>query len=190
MEGRAIARPNARVPEPATAAGRHLQWRAGQLPGQTRRLVFPSQRQQMPSMEGRAIARPNHPMTGGRAVEKCLQWRAGQLPGQTCRRRCRPERRRAAFNGGPGNCPAKRGPQPRRRHHRTDPSMEGRAIARPNRSLDLGSLTCPFSGVCERSRKRELRRCLDSVFKLRFALCHKASSGPRNLRAHRSARIR
>ena len=69
-------------------------------------------------------------------------------------------------------------------------SMEGRAIARPNRSLDLGSLTCPFAGVCERSRKRELRRCLDSVVKLRFALCHKASSGPRDLRAHRSARIR
>ena len=57
-------------------------------------------------------------------------------------------------------------------------SMEGRAIARPNRSLDLGWLTCPFAGVCERSRKRELRRCLDSVVKLRFALCHKGSSGP------------
>ena len=70
------------------------------------------------------------------------------------------------------------------------PSMEGRTIARPDRSLDLGSLTCPFAGVCERSRKRELRRCLDSVVKLRFALCHKASSGPRDLRAHRSARIR
>ena len=70
------------------------------------------------------------------------------------------------------------------------PSMEGRAIARPNRSLDLGWLTCPFAGVCERSRKLRLRRCPDSVVKLRFALCYKASSGPRDLRADHSARIR
>ena len=59
MEGRAIARPNhARV----TVQGNLvmlLQWRAGQLPGQT-------------SSPGR---RP--------VVAKQLQWRAGQLPGQT-----------------------------------------------------------------------------------------------------------
>ena len=56
--------------------------------------------------------------------------------------------------------------------------MEGRAIARPNRSLDLVGLTCPFAGTCERSRKLELRRCPNSVVKLHFALWHKASSGP------------
>lgn len=68
--------------------------------------------------------------------------------------------------------------------------MEGRAIARPNRSLDLGYLTCRFVGICERSRKLMLRRCAGSVVKLRIALRYKASSGPRDSRAHRSARIR
>ena len=142
-----------------------------------------------------------------------LQWRAGQLPGQT--RLPGPDRgRRRRFNGGPGNCPAKparraivatpistlqwragqlpgqtvAGPAPT--PERTGASMEGRAIARPNRSADLGLLTCLFAGVCERSRKLELRRCSDSVVKLRFALCRKAPSGPRDLCAHRSARIR
>ena len=68
--------------------------------------------------------------------------------------------------------------------------MEGRARARPDRSLDLVPLKCLFAGLCERSGKRELRRCVDCVVKLRFALCHKASSGPVDLCAHRSARIR
>ena len=94
-----------------------------------------------------------------------LQWRAGQLPGRT-----------PSLDRG-------------RRHH-VGPSMEGRAIARPNRSLDLGCLTCWFVGACERSRKLKLRTCSECVIKLRFALCYKASSGPRDLRAHRSARIR
>ena len=117
-------------------------------------------------MEGRAIARPNGPVGG------CVGGR-GRVPSMEGRAIARPNPR-----------------HPGRRAAGRQPSMEGRAIARPNRSLDLGSLTCPFAGVCERSRKRELRRCLDSVVKLRFALCHKASSGPRDLRAHRSARIR
>ena len=38
-----------------------LQWRAGQLPGQTPRYRFERGVQQQPSMEGRAIARPNAP---------------------------------------------------------------------------------------------------------------------------------
>ena len=62
-----------------------------------------------PSMEGRAIARPNLP--GARS---------------SCKDR--------SFNGGPGNCPAKR-PRPRPGLWRSRcPSMEGRAIARPNRA--------------------------------------------------------
>ena len=100
--------------------------------------------------------------------------------------------RALAFNGGPDNCPAEpdspsTGCTSRRIRL---PSMEGRTIARPNRSLDLGLLTCPFAGTCERSRKLELQRCSNSVVKLRFALWHKASSGPWDLRAHHSARIR
>ena len=59
MEGRAIARPNT-CASPICCATQSLQWRAGQLPGQTN----PGQ------------ARPGH--------YTCpLQWRAGQLPGQT-----------------------------------------------------------------------------------------------------------
>ena len=125
----------------------------------------------LPSMEGRTIARPNRGHEGHR-----FAWNVRQRP----------------FNGGPDNCPA----EPRRVRLRSPvaldhgPSMEGRTIARPNRSLDLGLLTCPFAGTCERSRKLELRRCPNSVVKLRFALWHKASSGPWDLRAHHSARIR
>ena len=68
-----------------------LQWRAGQLPGRT--IVA------QPSMEGRAIARPNRPSTFNGGPGNCpaeqpaivpvtliratLQWRAGQLPGRT-----------------------------------------------------------------------------------------------------------
>ena len=60
-----------------------LQWRAGQLPGQT-------------AASKRHTLRPEH-----------LQWRAGQLPGQTTLASSRNVSRRVAFNGGPGNCPAK-----------------------------------------------------------------------------------
>ncbi len=61
-----------------------LQWRAGQLPGQTR---------------GRSTANPGDSAS--------LQWRAGQLPGQTSGLRPFGRRSGTAFNGGPGNCPAK-----------------------------------------------------------------------------------
>ena len=63
MEGRAIARPPA--PSPDTFCS--LQWRAGQLPGQTRRQP-PNQVNVLPnaSMEGRAIARPNRPRPSSR----------------------------------------------------------------------------------------------------------------------------
>ena len=60
-----------------------------------------------------------------------LQWRAGQLPGQTQRDTQEHLRRTSTFNGGPGNCPAKRIRADGRQSLR-DPSMEGRAIARPN----------------------------------------------------------
>ena len=59
MEGRTIARPNAVGWALTTAPVSRLQWRAGQLPGQT-----------------------SKPVPSCRAVTT-LQWRAGQLPGQT-----------------------------------------------------------------------------------------------------------
>ena len=92
MEGRAIARPNPVVPSRWSAcriapdlAG--LQWRAGQLPGQTTAGI---------------VTVTSHRAAG-------LQWRAGQLPGQTG---VEPSIElvgvdRSCFNGGPGNCPAK-----------------------------------------------------------------------------------
>ena len=109
MEGRAIARPNNQA-ACGWLAFSALQWRAGQLPGQTRErqrhvCVLRSE----PSMEGRAIARPNWRRSSSSVRHQIfLQWRAGQLPGQTG-----PSRSTArcanAFNGGPGNCPAKPG---------------------------------------------------------------------------------
>ena len=107
-------------------------------------------------MEGRAIARPNPivvPLIGD--TRPLLQWRAGQLPGQTRLGNCLLLRPLLSFNGGPGNCPAKLEPhrqgemppqpfnggpgncpaKPQQAHstdHSIEPSMEGRAIARPN----------------------------------------------------------
>ena len=139
MEGRAIARPNPSASPLRLRRPKRLQWRAGQLPGQT--TSTPRQRdppRASASMEGRAIARPND----GLAVEDDagkLQWRAGQLPGQTtcnASRETTPSSRR--FNGGPGNCPAKPGPRisaARARSGAVRASMEGRAIARPNAML-------------------------------------------------------
>ena len=185
MEGRAIARPNPRDDATVTP-GFWLQWRAGQLPGQTRAARPPRPRRHA-SMEGRAIARPN--VHGGVTVIEhvALQWRAGQLPGQTrppfqrmmsghhasmegraiarpngrvCtsasppkaasmegRAIARPNRRAQSptcsggcrFNGGPGNCPAKRRVTERHDGLPSGASMEGRAIARPNKILLLAS---------------------------------------------------
>ena len=165
-----------------------LQWRAGQLSGRTRsspasgaatncfnggpgncpaepRHVHRRVQRRPASMEGRAIVRPNIEIGG-----KVHGAYVASMEGRAIVR-----------------------PNPERsvdRPHRDAASMEGRAIVRPNRSLDLGLLTCPFAGTCERSRKLGLRRCPNSVVKVRFALWHKASSGPRDSCAHHSARIR
>ena len=131
-----------------------LQWRAGQLPGHTR------------------------DTSGSAEFSRALQWRAGQLPGHTSPRHSHACNQRESFNGGPDNCPAIRELPTVAACVRIPASMEGRTIARPYRSSELVCLTCPFAGVCERCRKHELRRCLDSVVKLRFACSCKASSGP------------
>ena len=132
MEGRAIARPNRhgqagqhRLPQAfnggpgncpaeldsvATPADNesYLQWRAGQLPGRT------------------------DEMTAGAARKLVLQWRAGQLPGRTPAGGGHGDVGHRAFNGGPGNCPAEPDGTVVFAVQRI-PSMEGRAIARPNR---------------------------------------------------------
>ena len=110
-----------------------LQWRAGQLPGRTPQGGGPTHSPSPPSMEGRAIARPNTVFGNQTApAEWPLQWRAGQLPGRTglsYRRHCY---RTSPFNGGPGNCPAEPDHVNDDGTPLTKPSMEGRAIARPN----------------------------------------------------------
>ena len=109
-------------------------------------------------MEGRAIARPNAMSTiTDTIIADALQWRAGQLPGQTGAVHFVPVHRPPTFNGGPGNCPAKLVTPPRDGSVGSSsfnggpgncpakrdevgvgpervcrPSMEGRAIARPN----------------------------------------------------------
>ena len=157
MEGRTIARPNPWGRVVVARDNASLQWRAGQLPGQTWRSCVvtvsdtaafnggpdncPAKPTAItnrpayvaaPSMEGRTIARPNT-ARGQQASREItvLQWRAGQLPGQTCRRWSPARPMGPSFNGGPDNCPAKRDPMT---VHSADlsPSMEGRTIARPN----------------------------------------------------------
>ena len=158
MEGRAIARPNEdhrgleRIDRAASMEGRAIA-------RPNRRTAAHRQRGHLASMEGRAIARPNG--VDGRGcvhVIDWLQWRAGQLPGQTglvgdrgppsprrfnggpgnCPAKLARDSPRACrwsgrFNGGPGNCPAKRSAPASWSSPRSSASMEGRAIARPNR---------------------------------------------------------
>ena len=85
-----------------------LQWRAGQLPGQTRLRAVHVADGGGASMEGRTIARPNCT-----APAPCRSTTPG-------------------FNGGPDNCPAKPHWPHRHRQKHLRASMEGRTIARPN----------------------------------------------------------
>ena len=110
-----------------------LQWRAEQLPGQTSALRI-STLDDQPSMEGRAIARPNSHVRAG-VPGHCRTFNGGP---SNCPAKPEPVSGSvpgaATFNGGPSNCPAKPDPRDAWPHRRSSwPSMEGRAIARPNR---------------------------------------------------------
>ena len=113
MEGRTIARPDVgRGTGRALPGG--LQWRAGQLPGQTRDRHDDQPPALNPSMEGRTIARPDASTPAVLPHVFNLQWRAGQLPGQTRGASVCVVAAACTFNGGPDNCPARRGhPTPR-----------------------------------------------------------------------------
>ena len=120
MEGRAIARPNPKSQPLVERFPFALQWRAGQLPGQTTQRPL--------HLDFNALGNPG------------LQWRAGQLPGQTAARvgSGYMPADLLRFNGGPGNCPAKLRSLCRLRVDGWGvlvASMEGRAIARPNRGF-------------------------------------------------------
>ena len=140
MEGRAIARPNV-VCGLRACLRMWLQWRAGQLPGQTSNCAAWRETGDEASMEGRAIARPNPRRAFRPIISEALQWRAGQLPGQTFICTLTADRCDRA-------------------------SMEGRAIARPNRSCApvrcafhmlqwrAGQLPGQTSGVSECGQRR------------------------------------
>ena len=85
-----------------------------------------------PSMEGRAIARPNCPLSVLSIPEgiPSMEGRAIARPNLGA---ARPGwHGRATFNGGPSNCPAKQEDVASQGRGCSRPSMEGRAIARPN----------------------------------------------------------
>ena len=109
-----------------------LQWRAGQLPGQT--VGHPRQCRVDRRLQWRAGQLPGQtgPPSAASASASSLQWRAGQLPGQTSGRGSCFRRALGGFNGGPDNCPARprsSSAGPRSEH---GASMEGRTIARPD----------------------------------------------------------
>ena len=163
MEGRAIARPNVVVgcgvgggwwsfnggpgncpAKPSTPRCRPsravcLQWRAGQLPGQTRARRVGDAPGVSPSMEGRAIARPNHlPHSRRSPRRRPFNGGPGNCPAKRPVISCSSHRCGCTFNGGPGNCPAKPPAQAPSGEGCAAPSMEGRAIARPNHRGLLG----------------------------------------------------
>ena len=84
MEGRAIARPNMIKPGARPCRVNCLQWRAGQLPGQTRWATMNAARLTR-RLQWRAGQLPGQTSNGNAsaALAASLQWRAGQLPGQT-----------------------------------------------------------------------------------------------------------
>ena len=155
MEGRTIARPDTPLRRHAPAV--MLQWRAGQLPGQTDVAVvrvdshtvrFNGGPDNCParlgSEQSMAVRAHHHVLqwragqlpgqTGDPAASHhvMLQWRAGQLPGQTFRhRRQRPLQWRA------GQLPGQTGrPCCDRPTRHPTASMEGRTIARPDSTAD------------------------------------------------------
>ena len=144
MEGRTIARPNENIRLRPAPRSPRLQWRAGQLPGQTgthhrdgrHAMTLQWRAGQLPGQTCKSLRR-------SRTRSAWLQWRAGQLPGQTLGRGELPAVARS-FNGGPDNCPAKRDGRPGRDEPR-GASMEGRTIARPNPGVgDFSTLVQPL----------------------------------------------
>ena len=110
-----------------------LQWRAGQLPGQTApATAFPGRCHKPFNGGPDNCPAKQSPDGAARMLATSLQWRAGQLPGQTPRRPSRCRRPQRPFNGGPDNCPAKLEDLADELVAQIEPSMEGRTIARPN----------------------------------------------------------
>ncbi len=156
MEGRTIVRPDDVAGAAVACLNIPLQWRAGQLSGQTQRALERVRGLQHPSMEGRTIVRPDDSSTNsfvsgdppsmeGRTIVrpdwKCLRssgmrWLPFNGGPDNCPARRRSPRpfpaRSPSFNGGPDNCPARPVGSRRLVNDRHSPSMEGRTIVRPD----------------------------------------------------------
>ena len=140
MEGRANARPNVghRDRERGTSRPcgsprpRSFNGGPGKCPAEPRGQQVGSDYRPVPSMEGRASARPN-PMNRALRSPPChtLQWRAGQLPGRTTRPRSSHSRSHG-LQWRAGQVPGRTGRAALSAGVHRGPSMEGRAIARPN----------------------------------------------------------
>ena len=159
MEGRAIARPD---PERTTVGIKDpfpsMEGRAIARPGPGHQQGI-SRCGPPPSMEGRAIARPDDAVGDSDTLEIIiLQWRAEQLLGRTLGHRSVPRPRLITFNGGPSNCSA--GPESvlEGLQGRVHPSMEGRAIARPDPTRWYGRST-PDSRLQWRAEQLLGRTC-------------------------------
>ena len=162
MEGRAIARPNSLRFGPRRRPMSRLQWRAEQLPGQTRRDRTRSRRSGC-CFNGGPSNCPAKPSDANPEKRWSLSFNGGpsNCPAKLCRALAGMLTAREGFNGGPSNCPAKRGvaqcgprsegrfnggpsncpakhQHVRRSASRRIASMEGRAIARPNSFYHVG----------------------------------------------------
>ena len=148
MEGRAIARPNEIWRSTSTEAMAALQWRAGQLPGQTaqRRCAW-----------------------WNRHRRWCFNGGPGNCPAKQMLPH-RPSASGCSFNGGPGNCPSKPVWWPVSGVGYLVASMEGRAIARPNtvgpdgRARSLARLQWRAGQLPGQTRESRSRQCLYRCF--------------------------
>ena len=148
MEGRTIVRPDPDNPVTTWSCTSHLQWRAGQLSGQTRRRDGEGVGQVPPFNGGPdncpARRSGGHPCD---AISVGLQWRAGQLSGQT---REIPDQTIDAL---PPSMEGRTIVRPdefetRRVAHGPLPSMEGRTIVRPDVTSSRATppSSTPFNG--------------------------------------------
>ena len=128
MEGRTIVRPDVGR---CCKTDLSLQWRAGQLSGQTRQAIKQSKRPILLQWRAGQLSGQTSFDPQPATASTLLQWRAGQLSGQT---------RILILNLGETN-PSMEGRtivrpdtvRPRLDLHRQHPSMEGRTIVRPDR---------------------------------------------------------
>ena len=107
MEGRTIVRPGQLWAPTVVGGVWALQWRAGQLSGQATVYVPTWYGYRCASMEGRTIVRPGPPpVATTRRVPTCFNGGPDNCPARRgCRRTL--DTSRFGFNGGPDNCPAR-----------------------------------------------------------------------------------